>query len=85
MDRQLCLGVPIDNMISKVRVIIGKEGERLLPSDEEEGAFVGALASGADVMAKVWLVEPWVLRAGFLVLVILRLLLTVTSARDGAS
>ena len=57
----------------------------LLPSDEEEETFVGASVSGADVMAKVWLVEPWVLRAGFLVLVILRLLPTVKSARDGAS
>ena len=30
----------------------------LLSSDEEEEAFVGASASGADVMAKVWLEEP---------------------------
>ena len=57
----------------------------LLPSDEEEEAFVGASASGADVMAKVWLEEPWVLRAGFLVLVILRFLPAATSAKDGAS
>ena len=57
----------------------------LLPSDEEEEAFVGASASSADVMAKVWLEEPWVLRAGFLVLVILRFLPAATSAKDGAS
>ena len=57
----------------------------LLSSDEEEEAFVGASASGADVMAKVWLEEPWVLRSGFLVLVILRFLPVATSAKDGVS
>ena len=57
----------------------------LLPSDEEEETFVGASASGADVMAKVWLEEPWLLQAGFLVLVILRFLPAATSAKDGAS
>ena len=57
----------------------------MLPSDEEEEAFVGASASGADVMAKVWLEEPWVFWAGFLVLVILRFLPAATSAKDGAS
>ena len=57
----------------------------MLPSDEEEEAFVGTSASSADVMAKVWLEEPWVLWAGFLVLVILRFLPAATSAKDGAS
>ena len=66
--------------------IVRKKSKRcLLPSEQGGVASVGTSASGADVMAKVWLEEPWVLWAGFLILVILHFLPAATSARDGAS
>ena len=58
--RQLYLKMP-NNVISKGCTIVSKGDKScLLPSERGGVASVGALASGADVMVKTWLEEPWV-------------------------
>ena len=51
----------LNNVINKGCIIVSKGNKScLLPSERGGVASVGALASGADVMVKTWLEEPWV-------------------------